>query len=264
MGAVGSRRAGQGEKPLGLRTRVASWVVRHLFERGDFIETASEARLEAYGLEDPERVRYVATGRFVLPRILRRIGVGPDDVFLDFGSGKGRVVYQAAQFPFRRVIGVEIAEELNRVARYNLDHNRDRLACGDIELVTGDAVAYEVPADVTVVYLYHPFEGETFTRVIGNLVASGPEPAPPPDRLRVSDERRLHPRDRSVRAGAQDEGAPPGATTVARRDGLPQQRVGSQRLTAAPIPIRRGQSSTLGNHEPRGSRTRRAPSGSSA
>jgi hypothetical protein len=70
------------------------------------------------------------------------------------------------------VIGVEIAEELNRIARHNLDHNRDRLACGDFELVTGDAVAYEVPADVTVVYLYHPFEGETFTRVIGNLVAS--------------------------------------------------------------------------------------------
>jgi hypothetical protein len=70
------------------------------------------------------------------------------------------------------VIGVEIAEELNRIARHNLDHNRDRLVCGDVELVTGDAVAYEVPADVTVVYLYHPFEGETFARVIGNLVAS--------------------------------------------------------------------------------------------
>jgi hypothetical protein len=155
-----------------LKRRLTSWVVRHLFERGDLIETATEARLEDYRLDDPERVRYVATGRFVVPRVLRRIGVGPDDVFIDFGSGKGRVVYQAAQFPFKRVIGVEIAEELNRVARYNIDHNRDRLICGDIELVTEDAVSYQVPDNVTVAYFYHPFEGRIFTRVIDNLVAS--------------------------------------------------------------------------------------------
>jgi hypothetical protein len=155
-----------------LKRRLTSWVVRHLFERGDLIETATEARLEDYQLDDPERVRYVATGRFVVPRVLRRIGVGPDDVFIDFGSGKGRVVYQAAQFPFKRVIGVEIAEELNRIARYNIDHNRDRLVCGDVELVTEDAVSYQVPDDVTVAYFYHPFEGRIFARVIDNLVAS--------------------------------------------------------------------------------------------
>ena len=84
---------------MGLKRRLAPWVVRHLFERGDFIETAPETRLDDYGLDDPERVRYVATSRLVVPRVLRRIEVGPDDVFIDFGSGKGRVVYQAARFP---------------------------------------------------------------------------------------------------------------------------------------------------------------------
>ena len=157
---------------MGLKGRVASWVVPRLFERGDFLETAQEARLEDYRLDDPERVRYVPTSRFVVPRVLRRIGVRPDDVFIDFGSGKGRVVYQAAQFPFKRVIGVEIAEELNRIARYNVDHNRKRLACEDVELVTEDAARYQVPDDVTVAYFYHPFEGQIFARVIDNLVAS--------------------------------------------------------------------------------------------
>jgi hypothetical protein len=155
-----------------VKRRLATWVVRHVFERGDFIETASEARLEDYGLEDPERIRYVATGRFVVPRVLRRIRVGKDDVFIDFGSGKGRVVYQAARFPFKRVIGVELAEELNRIARHNIDQNRDRLACRAVELVTADAVTYQVPDDVTVAYFYHPFEGRIFARVIANLVAS--------------------------------------------------------------------------------------------
>jgi Histone methylation protein DOT1 len=158
--------------PKIVNRRLARWVVRHVFERGDFIETYSPARLEDYALDHPDRLHYVATSRFVLPLTLRRIGVGPDDVFIDVGSGKGRVVYQAARFPFKRVIGVEIAEEMNRVARYNIDHNRDRLACQDVELVTEDAVKYQFPDDLTVAYFYHPVEGPFFARVVDNLVAS--------------------------------------------------------------------------------------------
>jgi hypothetical protein len=152
--------------------RVASWMVRHVFERGDFIDTSSVVRLEEYGLDHPQRLHYVATSRFVVPRVLRRIGVGPDDVFIDIGSGKGRIVYQAAKFPFKRVIGVEIAEELNRIARYNVDHNRDRLTCEDVELVTQDAVTYQIPDDLTVAYFYHPVQGPFYARVVDNLVAS--------------------------------------------------------------------------------------------
>jgi SAM-dependent methyltransferase len=148
------------------------WVVKRFFEQGDLIETHSEAHLSDFGLDDPNRNRYVAISRFVVPRVLRKIGVGPDDVFIDIGCGKGRAVYQAAQFPFKRVIGVEIAEELTRVAQYNIDNNRDQLAAKDVELVTEDALKYQLPDDVTVVYLFHPFAGEIFAGVIKNLVAS--------------------------------------------------------------------------------------------
>jgi hypothetical protein len=151
---------------------VARFVTRHVFERGDFIDTGPEVRLGELGLDEPDRYRYVPTGRFVVSRLLRRIGVGPDDVFIDVGSGKGRVVYQAARFPLKRVIGLEIAEELNRVARYNVEHNRERLKCQDVELITADALDYEFPDDLTIAYFYHPFGGETFERVIDNLIAS--------------------------------------------------------------------------------------------
>ena len=155
-----------------LPRRLNSWLVRHVLERGDFIDTSSVVRLEEYGLDDPDRWHYVASSRFIVPLVLRRIGVGPDDVFIDVGSGMGRVVYQAAKFPFKRVIGLEIAEELNRVARYNIDHNRDRLTCQNVELVTEDAVNYQVPDDLTVAYFYNPFEGPFFARVVDNLIAS--------------------------------------------------------------------------------------------
>jgi hypothetical protein len=43
-----------------------------------------------------------------------------DFVFVDFGSGKGRALLLASEFPFRRVIGFEFAPELHAIATENL------------------------------------------------------------------------------------------------------------------------------------------------
>jgi SAM-dependent methyltransferase len=150
----------------------ADWSRRHIFERGDFIDTGQAVMLKDLGLDSPDRYRYVPSGRSVIPRLLRKLKAGPDDVFIDVGSGKGRAVFQAARSPLKRVIGLELADELNEVARYNVEHNRDRLKCQDVELITGDAVEYTFPDDLTIAYFYHPFSGTTFERVIDNLIAS--------------------------------------------------------------------------------------------
>jgi len=42
------------------------------------------------------------------------------DVFVDFGAGKGRALLMAAQYPFKRVVGIEISEALCREARRNV------------------------------------------------------------------------------------------------------------------------------------------------
>src|SRR5882724_12595376 len=36
--------------------------------------------------------------------------------FVDLGSGKGRILFLAAEFPFRRIQGIEFAVELHREA----------------------------------------------------------------------------------------------------------------------------------------------------
>ena len=104
---------------------------------------------------------------------LSRREVSGDDVFIDLGSGKGRMVLAAAaRYPFKRVIGVELAEQLHEVARANVASSRWRLRCKDIVLVCSDVLDYEIPDDVTVVFLNNPFRGETFAGVIKNLIAS--------------------------------------------------------------------------------------------
>ena len=107
-------------------------------------------RLEEFGLADEHRVDHVPSFWKTLPRILPRNEVGPDDVLIDFGSGMGRVVVLAAKrYPFRRIIGVEISQQMHEIARRNVERNRRHMRCTEIELVNADVIDYTVPDDVT-------------------------------------------------------------------------------------------------------------------
>ncbi|MEA2331148.1 MAG: hypothetical protein QOH58_1286 [Thermoleophilaceae bacterium] len=143
-----------------------------LVERALNIDTHGVVELEELNVGDYEREGYEGSGWLDLRRMLRRGEVKPHDVFLDLGSGKGRVVLLAARYPFAKVIGVEISEELNAIARRNLATTRQRPRCRQVELVTADVLEYEIPAEVTVVYIYNPFRGATFDAVMANLIAS--------------------------------------------------------------------------------------------
>jgi SAM-dependent methyltransferase len=136
------------------------------------VDTTEEVDLETLGLASPERVNYQPSGWLTLRRVLRPAEVGPADVFLDLGAGKGRVVLLAARYPFARVIGVELSESLAAVARRNVATIGVRPRCGPIEIVTADAVDFEIPDDVSVVYMNNAFRGSTFDAVIGNLLES--------------------------------------------------------------------------------------------
>jgi cyclopropane fatty-acyl-phospholipid synthase-like methyltransferase len=151
-----------------MRRKAADRVADLIFERG--VSTSkTEVELDHF---HPDRVAYEASGWLDLRRALGKRKIQPTDVFIDFGSGKGRMVYQAAKYPFARVIGVEISANLNELARRNIDRSLDKLACRNIELVTIDAADFEIPDDVTIAYLYHPFGGETFKAVMRHIVES--------------------------------------------------------------------------------------------
>jgi SAM-dependent methyltransferase len=136
------------------------------------VDTAQRVDLAQLGLDAPDRVSYEAAGWRELRRILRPAEVSGDDVFLDLGSGKGRMVLLAARCHFRRVIGVEVAEPLTAVARRNVATCRLRPRCGEIQLVTADVLDYKIPDDVSVVYMFNPFRGAIFDAVVAELIAS--------------------------------------------------------------------------------------------
>jgi hypothetical protein len=87
-------------------------------------------------------------------------------VFIDVGSGKGRTLLLAAEFPFRRMIGVELLPELHLIANANASksEHRDRTECFCV-----DARDYVFPADPLVLYLFNPLPPAALEQVIANL-----------------------------------------------------------------------------------------------
>ncbi len=153
-------------------------------ERREGIATMGTLHPEELGISSPYSVRYEPSGWLALRRILPPRQVSVDDVFIDYGSGMGRVVYQAAtRYPFKRVIGVELSEQLNEIARANIERNRERLRCPDVTLVAADALDYDFPDDVTIVFFANPFKGPVFAGVLAKIEESL---ARNPRRLRVA------------------------------------------------------------------------------
>ena len=90
--------------------------------------------------------------------------------FIDLGSGKGRMLFLAAELPFKKVVGVEYSTLLHRQALENIaTHRRSRQRAGSIESIHADAAEFQFPDEPLVLYLFNPFGPEVIHRVLANL-----------------------------------------------------------------------------------------------
>jgi len=101
-------------------------------------------------------------------------------VFLDVGSGKGRVLLMAADYPFRKIVGIELLAELHRIAQENVrNYVSDSQRCFVIETVCGDACNFVFPSEPLVLYLFNPLPGPELATLVANLERSlNEEPRP--------------------------------------------------------------------------------------
>jgi SAM-dependent methyltransferase len=93
--------------------------------------------------------------------------------FVDIGSGKGRALLMAADYPFRRVVGIELLPRLHRVAKENVGkYKSNSQQCFRIDCVLGDACDFPFPPEPTVLYLFNPLPGSGLAKMISNLEGS--------------------------------------------------------------------------------------------
>ena len=121
--------------------------------------------------------RYQPSSDVLVRNAIARLEIEPAEFsFIDFGSGKGRVLMIAAEYPFKQVIGVEFSPELNEIARQNIVRlPSSRKQAGDIVTLCCDAAEFDPPPGGLVCYFYNPFDaavvGPIADRLAGRAAA---------------------------------------------------------------------------------------------
>ena len=93
--------------------------------------------------------------------------------FIDLGSGKGRTLLMASEYPFRKIVGVELIAELHRAAEENIRaYHSATQRCSQIKSLLADAREFEFPEEPLVLYLFNPLPERAFSEVLQRLEKS--------------------------------------------------------------------------------------------
>jgi SAM-dependent methyltransferase len=137
----------------------------HGTDTGGYI---SGADLQSVSLSALYISAYIGIAPSVLTQAISALPLKPEDfTFIDLGCGKGRALMVASQFPFRHLLGVEIASDLCTVARANIATNPDWAA--RISILNEDATTVTYPDGPLLIFMFHPFLAPVLRRVLANL-----------------------------------------------------------------------------------------------
>jgi predicted RNA methylase len=130
----------------------ADYLRAKLFDWLHGVQTCGTIPLHLLSIESsnlPYRLAYSASTLKATSSILSELDIDYTKyVFIDFGSGKGRVLLLACEYPFKKVIGVEFARELHEMAVRNIRSYRSATQkCHDVQSVLCDATEYEIPPE---------------------------------------------------------------------------------------------------------------------
>ena len=137
----------------------------HGTDTGGYI---SGADLPSVSLSALYITAYAGIAPTVLIQAIEDLPLEPEKfTFIDLGCGKGRALMVAAQFPFRNLLGVEIASELCTSARANIALKRDWDS--RISILNEDATTVIFPDGPLLIFMFHPFLAPVLRRVLANL-----------------------------------------------------------------------------------------------
>ncbi|MBC9934895.1 class I SAM-dependent methyltransferase [Chitinophaga qingshengii] len=131
-------------------------VTSLLINQYELPEPVSFERYETAARYNPSPV----TSAGIILGKLREYGVQYRDyTFIDIGAGMGRVLLQAADFPFRKIIGVELSPYLHEQANTNISiYHAPGMKCTNLQSVCTNALDFQLPEENMVLYFWHPFD----------------------------------------------------------------------------------------------------------
>ncbi len=120
-----------------------------------------------------EFYHYQGASYSVLLRILNMLGTEYLSYdFVDIGCGKGRVLIVAEKYGFRKLVGIELDEELVEDARKNIAGYRKRNSDSTIDIYRINALEYTYGDKPAVYFLFNPFNEEVLNKVVSRIMES--------------------------------------------------------------------------------------------
>ncbi|BCK68049.1 hypothetical protein Srufu_020020 [Streptomyces libani subsp. rufus] len=141
------------------------------------VETSSP--VEPWQIQEADDITLLNNSRYSptpVKTIRQAIAASPvrheEVAFVDFGSGKGRAMLVASEFPFKKVIGVEFSSSLCEMARTNFERYGGLQKCSTVEVQCQDAADFAIPDDAGFFYFYEPFTVAVAEKVLRNIESS--------------------------------------------------------------------------------------------
>lgn len=118
--------------------------------------------------------QYEATPYPTLHTLFKEYELAKTDHFVDFGSGKGRLIFYVHNRFRSAVTGVEMDEQLYQKTLQNKASYMERTTCHlqEIKVLSCLAEKYVVQAVNNVFYFFNPFSIQIFMDVISNILRS--------------------------------------------------------------------------------------------
>lgn len=160
--------------------------INEAFDRRFGTQTADEIHLVETGVPAEDALRGRQTYRPVWESefhgSMAALGIDLTGfTFVDIGSGKGKMLMMAADYPFTRIVGVEYSPGLSEIAQRNLQIYRSPTQrCTRLEAYLGDALRFPLPAGPLVCLVFNALDSSTmrgFMRHAEDDLAARQEPA---------------------------------------------------------------------------------------
>jgi SAM-dependent methyltransferase len=145
-----------------------------------FLDTVGESfyehrlSIETSGYEVPRKsltffgdeFSYGAMDYAGIKKVIAFLQLSEDDIFVDIGCGKGRIILYAAIQKIKKVIGIEYEKNLVDIARKNVASCKALKT--EIEVIQADAATFSI-TEGTVFFLNNPFGHKTLLKVLDNI-----------------------------------------------------------------------------------------------
>ena len=164
-------------RKVGLITTVQYVVSDFIFDYKYKVDTINTNTLDELDIDSPNKAYghyYEGTNAHIFKTMFAHVNLDiPSSCFVDFGSGKGKAMFMAAERGFRKIIGVEFSIELVETCRKNLEIFKSKFKGNtEFEVLHADASEYEIPADANFLFFSNPFDEPLVIKVIDNILRS--------------------------------------------------------------------------------------------